>query len=277
MKQDKVRTLTIAGLDVSGGAGLAADLTTFEEYGTYGQAILTTIVTMDPATWGHQVESLPVDLLKKQIDTVLTSDVPVKAMKTGMLGSVEIVKLAREVIDRAEFENVVIDPVLVCKGTDEVLNPDTADALRELLMPVATVATPNLFEAGVMAQMKTPETVDEMKEAAEKMYELGTEHVVIKGGRGMSDEYAIDLYYDGKEFDLMQLPKVEDPGLHGAGCSFAAAITAGLAIGMEPHEAARKAKEYVYAAIADGLRYNKYVKSAFRPSYRLEKQGGLFD
>lgn len=275
MTKDKIRTLTMAGLDASGGAGLIADITTFEEFGTYGQAVLTTVVTMDPATWGHRVQDMPLELLEQQIDTVLTSDIPITAMKTGMLGTSEIVKLARDMIDRGHFRFTVIDPVLVCKGTDEVLNPETAEALRNLLMPVAYVATPNLFEAGQMAEMKTPETAAEMEACAKAIFERGANYVVIKGGRALDDKEAIDLFYDGQSFEWLSLPKVEHPATHGAGCTFAAAITACLAQGATALDAVRTAKRYVHTAIANGFPYNQFVSPVFRPAYRLEAQGNI--
>ena len=179
MNDSVIRVLTVAGSDASGGAGMAADMHTFEEYGTYGQVALTTVVTMDKAQWNHHVYELPLDLVKAQFETILASDVPIKAMKTGM-GTPDIVKLVSDVIQQNDFGNVVIDPVLVCKGTDEVLNPDTANSIRDLLLPHATVATPNLFEAGAMAGIGRVESIEDMKEAARRIHELGTRYVVVK-------------------------------------------------------------------------------------------------
>ncbi|HHX36877.1 MAG TPA: bifunctional hydroxymethylpyrimidine kinase/phosphomethylpyrimidine kinase [Clostridiaceae bacterium] len=276
MSDSVIRVLTVAGSDASGGAGMAADMHTFEEYGTYGQVALTTVVTMDKEKWNHHVHELPLDLVKSQFDTILASDVPIRAMKTGMLGTPEIVKLVSDVIQNNVFENVVIDPVLVCKGTDEVLNPDTADSIKHLLLPYATVATPNLFEAGVMSGLGHITTLEDMKEAARQIHDLGTEHIVIKGGKAMAGDEAIDLYYDGEEFTLLSEPKISSPNNHGAGCTFAAAITAGLGLGMNPREAVVTAKKYVTAAIRNGFTYNRFVGPVFRPGYRLEKQGRCF-
>ncbi len=143
-----IKTLTIAGSDSSGGAGIQADLKTFEEYGTYGFSALTTIVTMDPDNgWHHNVYPIDASIVAEQLKTIFAGG-PVNAMKTGMLGSVEIVRVAEQAIKENLQTNVVIDPVMVCKGEDEVLNPDSAEAIRDLLLPLATVVTPNLFEAG---------------------------------------------------------------------------------------------------------------------------------
>jgi pyridoxine kinase len=145
------KVMTIAGSDTSGGAGIQADLKTFQELGVYGMTALTTIVTMDPKNhWHHNVFPISVDTLATQIETILS--VGIDAMKTGMLSTVEIIELTAKVIDENKLEKVVIDPVMICKGEDEVLNPDTADAMRELLLPRALVVTPNLFEAGQLAQ-----------------------------------------------------------------------------------------------------------------------------
>lgn len=266
---NKRRILTIAGLDVSGGAGINADLSTFHEFNSYGQAVLTAIVAMEPETWNHLVFPVPMEQIKLQIETALASDLPLTAIKTGMLGTVEMVQLARDVIDKSDCACIVIDPVLVCKGTDEVLNPQTAKALRDELMPRSTIITPNLFEAGQMAGFDhTPQTKEEVEAAAKAMVERGAKNVAIKGSRGLSSEKAIDLFYDGKEMVWLEAEKIHDPATHGAGCTFAAAITAGLAMGLTPLESVKLAKDYVHKAIEHGFAYNKFVSPVYRPGYR---------
>lgn len=268
MENKIIRALTIAGSDASGGAGMAADLTTFEEFGIFGQVALTTVVSMDPATWGHKVQDLPLQLVQSQLDTVFASDVPLHAMKTGMLGTPEIVRLVRQTIDSHTIGKVVIDPVLVCKGTDEVLNPSTADAIRAELLPVADVVTPNVFEAGALSEMGKLETLEEIKEAARKICALGAKTVVIKAGRTLPGDKAIDVFYDGREFTLLEMDKVTLAHTHGAGCTFAAAVTAGLALGKTEKEAVAAAKDFVYAALVHGFAYNKFVSPVFRPAQR---------
>lgn len=266
------RTLTIAGNDSSGGAGLAADLKTFTEYGTFGQVAVTTIVAMEPSNgWAHNVFPVELQVVEKQLETILASDQPLAAVKTGMIGTVELVELVAKTIRDNKLANVVIDPVLVCKGEDEVLNPETADALREFLVPLADVVTPNLFEAAVLAQTAPIKNVDAMKEAAVKIHALGAKHVVIKGGKALDGEQAIDLYYDGETFELLTSTKVTHGYNHGAGCTFAAAITAGLANGMSVKDAIHKAKDFVTAAIESGFAYNQYVGSVYHSAYRLDQ------
>lgn len=275
---EQIRALTIAGSDATGGAGMAADLKTFEEYGLYGQVALTTIVTMDPNNnWAHRVTEIPLEIVSEQLETILASDMPISAMKTGMLGTPQIVELVSKTLDDYAFGAVVIDPVLVCKGTDEVLNPDTAESIRTLLLPKATVATPNLFEAGVMSGLGTLKDIEDMKAAAKKIHELGTKAVVVKGGKSLASDMAIDVYYDGESLEVLETPKIPHAHNHGAGCTFAAAITAGLARGMEPYDAVLRAKEFVTEAIAKGFAYNAFIGPVFHGAKRIETVGKLYE
>lgn len=251
------KTLTIAGSDTSAGAGMQADLKTFQEHGTYGMVALTVVVTMDPKTWSHRVDALPTELLQAQIDTAISTGVD--AVKTGMLASEDIIKLASDAIQRAATQNVVIDPVMVCKGDDEVLNPGNTTAMIEHLLPYAAVTTPNLFEAGQLAGTGTPKTLHEMQIAAQKIVELGAKAVVIKGGKALQHEKAVDLFYNGSTFYLLETEKFPTSWNHGAGCTFAAAITANLANGLSVNDAVFAAKEFVAAAIAHGWQLNDFV------------------
>jgi pyridoxine kinase len=265
------KTLTIAGSDSSGGAGLQADLKTFEEYGTYGLTAITSIVTMDPDNgWSHGVTAIDPLLLKQQIKTA-TAGGEIAAMKTGMLPNVEIIKIVKETLENGDIKNIVIDPVMVCKGEAEVLNPENADALRDMLIPLATVATPNLFEAGVLSGMGKLKGLEDMKEAAVKICALGAKSVVIKGGKSLENGDAIDLFYDGKEFEVFSLPKLPTNNNHGAGCTFAAAVAAGLATGLSVRDAVCKAKDFAYAAIKHGFAFNQYVGPVYHAAYRLCK------
>lgn len=251
------KTLTIAGSDTSGGAGMQADLKTFQEHGTYGMVALTVVVTMDPKSWSHNVTPLPTALLEQQIATALSTGVD--AIKTGMLSTEEIIKIASDAIQKSGTHNIVIDPVMICKGDDEVLNPGNTTAMINYLLPYATVVTPNLFEAGQLAGTGTPKTIEEMQAAAVKIHELGAKNVVIKGGKALEHDKAIDLFYDGKTFKLLSTEKVASIYNHGAGCTFAASICANLANGLSVEEAVYEAKEFVSAAIANGWALNEFV------------------
>ncbi len=174
------KALTIAGSDSSGGAGLQADLKTFQELGVYGMTAITTIVAMDPHNrWAHQV--FPVDLatIEAQLETIIVG-VGVDAFKTGMLPTTDIIELAARAIEKHGLKNAVIDPVMVCKGADEPLHPENTVCYRETLVPKATVVTPNLFEAAQLAGLPRIETVEDMKEAAGRIHELGAQYVSSK-------------------------------------------------------------------------------------------------
>lgn len=252
------KTLTIAGSDTSGGAGIQADLKAFQEHGTYGMTALTVVVTMDPDNgWSHGVYALPTNVLQAQIKTALSTGVD--AIKTGMLASEEIIKIASDAIRTSGTDKVVIDPVMVCKGEDEVLNPGNTTAMIEYLLPYATVVTPNLFEAGQLAGTGTPKTIEEMKVAAAKIHALGAKNVVIKGGKALATENAVDLFYNGTEFKLLETEKVTSTYNHGAGCTFAASVCANLANGLSVEEAVIEAKEFVAAGIKHGWALNEYV------------------
>lgn len=261
------KVLTIAGSDTSGGAGIQADLKTFQELGVYGMTALTTIVTMKPDGWNHEVHPLPVETLKKQLETILS--VGIDAMKTGMLGTVEIIELAARVIDENKLGKVVIDPVMVCKGEDEVLNPETTDAMRELLVPRATVVTPNLFEAGQLAKTGPIRDMDQMKNAAAIIHDQGAKYVVIKGGSKFDYEgKAVDLLFDGKNYKLYETEKLGTTYTHGAGCTYSSAIAAGLAKGQSVEEAIDTAKVFITEAIRHGFKLNEYVGPTWQGEYR---------
>ncbi len=269
------KALTIAGSDSSGGAGIQADLKTFQELGVYGMTALTTIVAMDPKDqWHHKVFPQNIETVEAQLETILSLDVD--AVKTGMLGSVEIIELAAEKIKEHNIKNVVIDPVMVCKGEDEVLFPEHTVAYRKSLLPLATVATPNLFEASQLAGMQTITTVDQMKKAAEKIHALGVQYVIIKGGsklHGMPN--AIDLLFDGKEHIILENELIDTSYTHGAGCTFAAAITAELALGKEVREAITIAKDFVTEAIRHGWKLNEYVGPTMHGAYNEYGKGSI--
>lgn len=253
------KVVTVAGSDSSGGAGIQADLKTFEEYGTFGFTALTSIVTMDPdEDWSHTVTPIDPDLVEKQLKTIFTGG-PVDALKTGMLGTIGAIEHARAYIDRYQLKNIVIDPVIACKGTKELLQPENVATMKRLLLPVATITTPNLIEAGILSGLGDLASVADMKAAAKIIYELGPKYVVIKGGHRLQTEKAIDVFYDGQTFQTIEAPQLTTDFNHGAGCTFAAAVTAGLAKGLSAEEAVRLAKEFVFQAIKQGLKINPYL------------------
>ncbi|SFE26077.1 pyridoxine/pyridoxal/pyridoxamine kinase [Alteribacillus iranensis] len=265
------KVLTIAGSDTSGGAGIQADLKTFEELDVYGMTSLTTIVAQDPhRDWFHAVYPQDTSVLEAQLETVLAG-IGVDAAKTGMLGSMETVELVAKKVEEYNVEKLVVDPVMVCKGADEALNPELDQYLRDALVPKALVVTPNLFEASQLAGTGPVRTIDDMKEAAAKIYDLGPSFVIVKGGGETGDDKSIDVLYDGKTFELIESDKVNTEFTHGAGCTFSAAITAELAHGKPVREAIETAKQFIQAAISDSFRLNQFIGPVNHTAYRHQK------
>lgn len=157
---------------------MQADLKTFQELDTYGMVALTAVVTMDKETWSHDVTPLPMDLFEKQLETAIS--IGPDAVKTGMLGTQEIIKRAGEAFEESGAQYFVVDPVMVCKGEDEVLNPGNTDAMIEYLLPKATVVTPNLFEAGQLSGLGKLTSIENMKKAADIIFNQGAQNVIIK-------------------------------------------------------------------------------------------------
>lgn len=255
------KVLTIAGLDVSGEAGMNADLRTFEEFEVYGMSAMTVIVACDPKNnWSHDIYPLPIEIIEKQLETVFEG-VGVDAIKTGMLASAELVELIADNIKKFSLKNVVIDPVLVCKGIDKIMVPDAAVAIKEKLLPLADVITPNSFEAAYLADMKKVETLAEAETAAKKIHALGAKNVVIKIGSRNDSEKFIDILFDGKNFYHYDSPRLENIFNHGAGCTFSAAIAAGLAKNLSINENVEQAKNFVTKSIQNSFKLNNYIGS----------------
>ncbi|HJG66977.1 bifunctional hydroxymethylpyrimidine kinase/phosphomethylpyrimidine kinase [Staphylococcus cohnii] len=263
------KTLTIAGSDTSAGAGMQADLKTFQELGTYGIVALTSIVTMDKESWSHDVTPIPFDVFEKQLETAIS--IGPDAVKTGMLGTQEIIKRAGEAYVESGANYFVVDPVMVCKGENEVLNPGNTDAMIEYLLPKATVVTPNLFEAGQLANLGTLKSIDDMKKAADIIHQQGAQHVIIKGGKALDQDKSYDLYYNGENYYQLTTDMFQQSYNHGAGCTFAAATTAYLANGKSPKEAVIAAKAFVASAIKNGWKMNDFVGPVDHGAYnRIE-------
>lgn len=264
------KAMTVAGSDTSGGAGMAADLKTFEELNVYGMTALTVIVAQNPHNaWDHEIFPIDIKVIEKQLETILAG-IGVDAMKTGMLGSAELVELVAATIDRFQLKNVVIDPVMVCKGIDTIMVPDAAAAIRQLLIKRADVITPNTLEAAYLAGMPQVKTLEDIKEAAGRIKELGARYVVIKGGERMENDEAIDVLYDGKNFTEMAEKKIYPSYNHGAGCTYSAAITAGLANGLSVHEAVQQAKQFITAALRHSFVLNKYSGCTNHTAFRRQ-------
>lgn len=244
------KVLTIAGSDSGGGAGIQADLKTFQELAVFGMSVITAVTAQN--TQGVQgVYPLPVDGVVQQLDSI-ASDLPPQAVKTGMLFSAEIITAVAERIARYGWSNLVVDPVMVAKGGAPLLQEEAVEALRTKLLPLADVVTPNIPEAEIIAGMKIT-SAKERRMAAERIRGWGVKAVLIKGGHDAEQETVTDLLYDGSSMIELTSRRIKTKHTHGTGCTFAAAMTAELAKGASVREAAHIAKKFIQCAIEQQL------------------------
>jgi len=240
--------LTIAGSDSGGGAGIQADLKTFAALGVHGTSAITAITAQNTIGVTGILE-LPTSLIRQQIDAVV-DDIGVQAAKTGMLSSPEIIEAVAVAIEQHRIEQLVVDPVMVAKGGAKLLRDEAVAALRERLVPLAAVLTPNLPEASVLLGRPIA-TLDERREAARDLVAMGARAAVVKGGHADGD--VTDVFFDGTRLVELEGTRIATPNTHGSGCAFSAAITAFLARGADPLDAVREAKAFVTGAIAGAL------------------------
>ena len=243
--------LTIAGTDPSGGAGIQADLKAFSALGAYGTSVITALVAQN-TTGVADVLRIPPDFVARQIDT-LFDDVRIDAVKTGMLAEPEIVEVVADRIARYRPPNLVVDPVMVAKSGDRLLSEAAVAAVRDRLLPLATIITPNLPEAAVLIGGEPPENVAGMREMAAALHRLGPRHVLLKGGH-LSSATSPDVLFDGADFTVLDAPRVDTRNTHGTGCTLSAAIAALLPAGPDLPSAVRMAKGYLTGALIAGER-----------------------
>jgi hydroxymethylpyrimidine/phosphomethylpyrimidine kinase len=242
--QTPPKALTIAGSDSGGGAGIQADLKTFAALGVYGSSVVTA-VTAQNTRGVFAVAEVPEEVIALQIDVVL-EDIGAAAVKTGMLSSASIVQTVAGRLEAWGVEMLVVDPVMVAKGGHPLLQQSAVAAVKEHLLPLALVVTPNIPEAEVLSGI-TIDSPDAAREAARAIGALGPRWVVIKGGHQAGD--ATDLVYDGGHFAEFSAQRIDTPNTHGTGCTFSAAIAALLARGVPPLEAIEAAKIWLTGAI----------------------------
>ncbi|MBR8743273.1 bifunctional hydroxymethylpyrimidine kinase/phosphomethylpyrimidine kinase [Nocardiopsis sp. MG754419] len=247
------RAYVIAGSEATGGAGIQADLKAFQELGVYGFGTITCIVSFDPKNdWAHRFVPVDPGVIADQIEAATTCHDP-DVVKVGMLGTPDTIDVVAEALRSRPWRHVVLDPVLICKGQEPGAALDTDKALTAQILPLATVITPNHFEARTLAGMESLETVDDLIEAARRIRELGPKHVVVKGGTELPGPDAVDVYFDGEEVTVLSAPKIGQERVSGAGCTFAAAITAETAKGASVGDAVRTAKTMVRGGIEQRL------------------------
>jgi hydroxymethylpyrimidine/phosphomethylpyrimidine kinase len=244
------RALTVAGSDASGGAGVQADLKTFTLLGVYGMSALTAVVAENTVGVQGVVELEPAFVLE-QIASAW-DDVGVDALKTGMLANAAIVEAVAAELARRKARHLVVDPVMMAKGGEPLLAPEARRALVERLLPLAEVVTPNLPEAEALSGMRIADEAAR-REAARRIQALSGGWVVLKGGHApWQERRSVDLAYDGRQWLELEGERVETPHTHGTGCTFSAAVAAGLARGLEVPAALRLAKAFITAAVRGG-------------------------
>ncbi|WP_342511993.1 bifunctional hydroxymethylpyrimidine kinase/phosphomethylpyrimidine kinase [Sporosarcina sp. FSL K6-1522] len=264
------RALSIAGSAARGGAGIQADLKTFQELDVYGLSAVTAIVARNPQTnqgiFPHSLEAI-----EAQVHTAL-EDIGADAIKTGMLFTEEIITHVSQWVQASGVPNIVVDPVMIEKMGSALLKDNAVEAMKTKLLPLATIITPNMPEAAALLGIDALTTVADLKKAAQALHLLGPQYVLVKGGR--LEGPAVDVLFDGKQFYLLEAPRFETIHTNGAGCTYSAAITAELAKGKSVPEAVEKAKAFITAAIRHSFGFKKGVGPTYHAAYRKYGETG---
>jgi hydroxymethylpyrimidine/phosphomethylpyrimidine kinase len=266
------KALTIAGSDSGGGAGIQADLKTFQELEVFGMSALTAVTAQN--TLGvHGVYPMSIEAVVKQLQAI-GDDIGADAVKTGMLFSAEIIEAVATNINAYKWENVVVDPVMIAKGGASLLQTEAVIAMKSYLLPLAKVITPNIPEAEVLTGL-TIRTHLEKQEAAKRLHDSGVKNIIIKGGHDENPSESVDLLFDGEEFYTFTSKRIKTKNTHGTGCTFSAAITAELAKGLTIYEAVKVAKAFIQAAIEDDLQIGQGHGPTNHWAYRKNESGLL--
>lgn len=241
--------LTIAGSDPSGGAGIQADMKTFAAHGLYGMSVITALTAQN--TLGVQeVLAVPADFFEKQLEAVL-SDILPDAVKIGMLPNKEIAEVTAELLEKYKISNIVTDTVMVSTSGKKLTDENAAETLKNRILRRSDIITPNIPEAETLCGYKI-RTEEDMKAAAKHLSDDIGAAVLVKGGH--RNDSAADILYYNEEFFCFGSERINNPNTHGTGCTLSSAIACGLASGMDIPESVRKAKEYITAAIRQGLK-----------------------
>ena len=248
------KALTIAGSDSSGGAGIQADLKAFSANGVFGMSVITAVTAQN--TQGVlAVEDISTEVIQKQIEAIY-EDIQVDAVKVVMALRTQTNAAISKQLQKYQAHPVVVDPVMVSKSGFHLLQPDAVKALLDKLLPIATIVTPNIPEAEIMAGMSI-KSLKDMEEAAGRIYRMGPRNVLVKGGH-LTDQ-ATDVLFDGKEYLRLTAERVPTKNTHGTGCTLSSAIAANLAKGRSIRDAVRDAKAYLTVAIRHALAIGKGV------------------
>ena len=240
------RALTIAGSDSGGCAGIQADIKTFAALGVHGMSVIVSVTAQDTRRV-YASSDLPLENIEQQIQAVM-EDIGTDAVKTGMLSSAEIIGLVVAKMKHYRVERLVVDPVMVTTGGSPLIQENAVEILKKEFFPLALTVTPNLREAEFLTGRKITDEKG-LKEAARQIFDLGPRSVIVKGGHFDDPNHSTDYFFDGREFSSFPGLRFQTPNTHGSGCTFASAIAAYLARGLELKEAVARAKEYVVKAI----------------------------
>ncbi len=247
--------LTIAGSDSGGGAGIQADLKTFTALGCHGTTAITCITAQSPkGVFG--IQSVRPDIVRKQIEAVFT-ELPSRAVKTGMLFSTEIINAVADFFSREKRPTLVVDPVMVATSGAELLKPSAIRALKERLLPLAALVTPNLDEAQLLVGRKL-RSLEDLMDAAEEIRATFGCAALVKGGHLRLGNDAVDVLFDGKCFTVLKARRISGVSTHGTGCTYSAAIAAHLARGEKLTDAVALAKRFITRAIAGSYLAGKH-------------------
>ena len=241
--------LTIAGSDSGGGAGIQADLKTFAAFGVYGTSAITA-VTAQNTVGITGCFALSADLVTAQIEAV-AGDIQIHATKTGMLATAAIIEAVAAAIEELDLPMLVVDPVMVSKSGDRLLDADGVQMLCAELLPRALVVTPNIPEAEALSGRRIASPGD-VRDAARRIHEMGASAVIVTGGHGTGAE-VVDLLFDGRTFAEFRTLRIDTPHTHGTGCTFASAVAANLALGHGLADSAARAQQYVAGAIRHAI------------------------
>ena len=247
------RALTIAGSDSGGGAGIQADLKTFSALGCFGMSAVTALTAQNTQVVTG-IFPVPPEFIAQQIDAVV-DDIGVDTVKIGMLHSPEVIKAVAQKLMEKKCPNIVLDPVMISKSGDKLLQDDAVSALKEHLIPLATIITPNLPEASVLLN-RSVETFEDMPQAVKDLAKLGCNNILLKGGH-LTDNNSCDILYQTNNDYMLELPgeRINTPNSHGTGCTLSSAIAANLAKGVSLKAAVKNAKAYIIGALKAGAEY----------------------
>lgn len=240
--------LTIAGSDSGGGAGIQADLKTFSALGVYGASVITALTAQNTRGVSAIHEVTP-KFIVEQIDAVCT-DLDVDAVKIGMLHRAEIIETVASSLNQHDIGHIVLDPVMVAKSSDSLLLDEAVESLKTVLIPMASIITPNIPEAARLLRRKAESIASDMHNAAERLLSLGCGSVLLKGGHSHVSSDSIDIFHDGNNAVVLSNPRIKTNNTHGTGCTLSSAVCAFLARKSGLNQSVSLAKQYISAAIA---------------------------